>query len=267
MVDAFEAVSFLTRSENRVDVLESLAGGAHTERELVADTGITDVTVGRVLEDFTERGWVVETGDGYRRTRLGDMLAEDYARFEDSMDLACRLGPVRDLLPLEELPFDLRLLGEGLVSDPETFDTLGAVDHWKRLIRQSDRVVGTATAGTATTVVAEPFHHEIVERGTEFEVVVSQAYYEAARSDPESRRLAREVLEAGAEYYLAEDIAEFTTQVANFDDIATVSGYDEAGNIRVGIETRAKPVHEWVQSVYDEHRENARRLTPEDFAE
>jgi predicted transcriptional regulator len=267
MVDAFEAISFLTRSENRVDVLECLAGGPHTERELVAETGVSDVTVGRVLEDFEERGWVVETDDGYRRTRIGDMLAEDYSRLHDSMDLACRLGPVRDLFPVEEFSFDLRLLTDARVSAPDGFDPLRAVDRWKELLRGADRFVGVAPAATGTTVVAEPFHEEITEHGLEFSAVVSQQYYETVTSRAETRRLVREELAAGAEMYLAADETEFQVSVAAFDDVATISAYDDAGNLRAGIESRAPPVHEWVLDTYETHREDATRLTPEDFAD
>lgn len=267
MVDAFGAVSFLTRSENRVTVLRTLGDGPFTERELVDETGVSRVTVGRVLDDFQERGWAVETDDGYRRTRLGDVLAEDYSRLHESMDLACRLGPVRELLPTEEMPFDLRLLGDGLVSDPETFDALGAVDRWKQLVRQSDRVVGTAGSPTAKTAIAEPFHDAIVDSGVTFEAVVSAGYVETATADADRRRLAREVVEAGAGLYLAEDIDDFSTELAAFDDLATMTAYDEAGNLRAGIETPADPVREWILDTHERLREDARRLTPADFAE
>lgn len=266
MVDAFEAISFLTRSENRVEVLECLAGGPYTERELVAETGVSDVTVKRVLEDFAERGWVAETDEGYRRTRIGDMLAEDYARLHDSMDLACRLGPVREHLPIEAMDFDFRLLCEGLVSDPETFDSLRAVDRWKQLIRRSDRVVGTGNASDATTLVAEPFRDAVVEGDLTFEVVVSEAYYERARARPEMRELLRELLQHGAEMCLASETT-FPAALALFDEIATIAGYDDAGNIAVGIESRADPVREWVRDTYEGYRDGATPLSVEDFAE
>lgn len=267
MVDAFEAISFLTRSENRVEVLTSLAGGPHTERELVAETGVSDVTVGRILEDFEERGWVVERDGGHERTRVGDLVAEDYEQFADSMDLACRLGPDRELFPLDEFRFDLRLLTDAQVSDPDGFDPVRAVDRWKELLRGADRFVGVAPATTGTTVVAEFFHEEITEHGLEFSAVVSQRYYETVTARAEARQLVREELEAGAEMYLAADEAEFQVSVAAFDDVATISAYDDAGNLQAGIESRAEPVLEWVLDTYDRHREDATRLTPDDFAE
>lgn len=266
MVDAFEAVSFLTRSENRVEVLECLAGGAYTERELVAETGVTDVTMGRVLEDFTERGWVIETDDGYTTTRLGDLLAEDYARFRESMDLACRLGPVRELLPLDAMEFDLRHLTDGLVSDPDTIDSVRAVDRRTQLLRRSDRVVGTGTVHDATTLVAEPFREAVVKEGLAFEVVVSGAYYERARSRAEMREPLRDILRAGGEMYLAGEEM-FPASVALFDDLATITGYDDSGDIAVGIESRADPVREWVRGTYEGYRGTATPLSVDDFAE
>jgi len=77
MADPFEEISFLTRSENRVGVLGTLSEGAYTERELVDETGISKVTVGRITEDFLDRGWVRETEEGYEATRFGDLLTED----------------------------------------------------------------------------------------------------------------------------------------------------------------------------------------------
>lgn len=266
MVNAFKQISFLTRSENRVTILRTLGGGPYTERELVAETGVSDVTVKRVLEDFTERGWVVETDDGYTTTRLGDLLAEDYARFRESMDLACRLGPVRDLLPLEAMEFDLRHLTDGRVSDPDTLDSIQAVDRRTQLLRRSDRVIGTGTAHDATTLVAEPFREAVVEEDLEFQVVVSKAYYERARSRAELREPLRDILRAGGEMYLASERV-FSASVALFDDLATITGYDDSGDIAVGIESRADPVREWVRATYEGYCSTATPLSVDDFAE
>jgi hypothetical protein len=267
MVDAFDEVSFLTRSANRVEVLSVLARGTYSERELVAETGISEVTVGRILEDFRERAWVVEAEEeeGYRASAVGELLVEDYRRFEESMGLAARLGPVLDILPVETMDFDLRLLAEGRVSDPDTFDPLAAVDRWKQLLWQSDEFLGVAPAATATTVVTEPYHEAVTDGDLDFTAVVSPAYYDAVQEQDRTRRLVREELEAGAEMYLADIEGDFSVSVAAFDDVATITGYDEAGRPRFGIESRAEPVREWVRARFDFYREDATPLAPADF--
>jgi len=129
MVDPFGEISFLTRSENRVRVLMALADKPRTERRLVDETGISDVTAGRIIEDFADRGWIREDDGTYRMSTVGELVADDYRRLEDSMDLACRLAPVLEYLPLEEMDFEFRHLTDARVSDPERFEPIRAVDR------------------------------------------------------------------------------------------------------------------------------------------
>jgi hypothetical protein len=268
MVDPYGEISFLTRSENRVTVLEVLAEGGYTERQLVQETGISDVTVKRILEDFEDRNWVRVADRTYRLSTVGELVADGYRELDEAVDLAARLGPVLDLLPVEEMDFDLGLLANGRVSDPGTFDSLRALDRWKELLEQSDRVVGTAPEPLATTVVADPFHEAVVNGDTTFRVVLSTAYYEAASARPEIREKLREMLRADAEMYLTpEAVGDFTANVAAFDDVATITAYDDAGNLRAGVESLADPVHEWVVATYESFRADATRLKPEDLTE
>lgn len=265
MVDPFQEISFLTRSENRVELLATLSEDSYTAYELVEETGISDVTAGRILEDFEERGWIREADDRYTTTRLGDMLAADYGRLADSMEIACRLGPVIDLLPVEDMDFDFRHLVDARISDPDRFEPLRAVDRWKELVRQADRIVGIAPAANATGVVIAPFHEAITEDDLQFEAVVSEAYFETAHQRPDISELLREILQAGAELYLAQGVTDFPVAAATFDDIATITAYDDNDNLRMGIESRTDPIHDWVRDTYESYRADAVRLDPSDF--
>lgn len=267
MADPFEEISFLTRSENRVEVLDTLSQGAYTERELVEETGISDVTVGRIIDDFLDRGWLRETQEGYETTRFGDLLAEDYARLSESMDLACRLAPVRDALPIDEMGFDLRHLTDARVPDPETFDSLQSLDRWVQRLRESDSFLGIAAESQASVAVGRPYRDEVVENEMEFGVVISQAYYEEVNSNPELVGYLREIIEAGGDFYLASEVEDFGFSLAAYDEKAGIVGFDDAGDVRARIETQAEPVREWVCDTYESYREDATRLAPEDFGE
>jgi predicted transcriptional regulator len=262
MVDAFEAISFLTRSENRVAVLEQVAAGRHTQLELVDETGVSDVMIGRILEDFTERGWAVESGSGYETTWLGDLVADDYARLRDSMDLSCRFGPVRAYLPIEAMEFDLRHLADARISDPDTHDVMRAVDRWLELIEESDRIIGTAYAGSALTAEATL---EAVRDGQTFEMVMARPLYDEVRGAPRLADLYRDLLRAGATMYLEPDGTDISWAIALCDDIAAMAGYDEQRSFRVGVESRADPVRRWVRETYTDLRADSRQLTPADF--
>lgn len=51
-------IEFLARSEHRLTVLETLPEEGLTPNELKEETGIPRATIGRILGNFEERGWV-----------------------------------------------------------------------------------------------------------------------------------------------------------------------------------------------------------------
>lgn len=264
MVDAYAELDFLTRSRNRVRVLRLLATGEYTAHELVESTDISKTTVDRVLDAFTERGWVVETGEEYTTTRFGDMLADDYDRFVESMDVACRLGPYRELLPVDEMDFDIRLLTEAKVTDPDRLDTLQSVDRWVQLIRGSDHV--RFLANTANEQIVRVMHEQVVSHGTVHESVFTPELFEYMRRRPELCALHREMIRAGAAFYRTPEATERPWFLAVYDDLVGMGGFDESGTIRTGFESEAAPVLDWAERTFESARNDATRLTVDDFS-
>lgn len=267
MVDAFGAVSFLTRSSNRVEVLGALATGPSTKRELVAETGVSDVTLRRILDDFVERGWVTEraAGDGdpvYETTPLGNLLAEDYGRLVDSADLAERLGPVYDLLPVASMTeaFDLRRLDDARITDPETYDSLRTVDRWLALVRRADHIRVVGPPGSTMGAVVQTVRDEVVDGGMTFEAVVGPGFFEPPEGRPELGPPHAEMVEAGAEVYQLPEGHPAPPCVATYDDLAAVAGFDDSSSMRVGIESTDEVVYDWVVSTFERHREAATQL-------
>lgn len=263
MTSPFEAINFLTRSENRVTLLETLAGGVYTERELIDRTDISRVTVSRALDAFRERGWVRETDGGYTTTRIGEALAADYTRLAETMDVACRLGPVVDLLPIERPDFPLQALSDATISDPEEYEVLQTVDRWITLIRESDRL--EVLAYRTGRIVAEPIYEEISAGSLEMEAILAPSELERIRADPTTREVKQRIMEAGATYYLAAEEQPKPYSLGTFDDVAALAGWNEESKPQVHVETRAEPVVEWVRSEYEATKAEAERLAPEDL--
>jgi predicted transcriptional regulator len=264
MVDAHGELDFLTRSENRVTVLGLLATRPYDERELVETTEISRTTIGRILEAFSERGWIKATDGGYTTTRFGDLLAADYERFRESMELARRLAPYRHLLPVEEMDFDLRLLTEAKVTDPDRLDTLQSVDRWAELIRQSDHV--RFLANTANELIVRIMHEQVVENDTRHETVFTPDLFEYVRSRTELREMFREMMQAGASFYRAAEGTELSWFLAVYDDRVGVGGFDDSGTIQTGFEAEATPVLEWAEDTFESYRSRGTPLTVDDFS-
>lgn len=68
-------VEYLARSANRVRVLETLAKGPHDRTDLQEKTGAARATLGRILGEFEERGWIRRDGAEYELMPLSDFLA------------------------------------------------------------------------------------------------------------------------------------------------------------------------------------------------
>ncbi|MBB6644916.1 hypothetical protein H5V44_01130 [Halobellus sp. MBLA0160] len=262
-MDPFGEISFLTRSENRITVLETLAGGRYTEQELTDETGISDVTVKRAIDAFRQRGWIRETETGYTTTPVGELLAADYRRLAGTMDVACHVGPVVDLLPVDEMDFDLRLLSEARISDPDDVDVLEIVDRWITLIREADRL--EVFAYRTGRIVAEPIY-EGIEAGTlELEAVVPPSELEQIRSDPTTREFKQKIIDAGGNYYLAPEDQPKPYSVGMFDDLAAIAGWGSDSKPQVHLESRADPIVEWTRSRYERAKADAEPLTAEDL--
>ena len=55
--DILETVAYLSRTENRIEVLEALAEQPRSSRALRQVTGVSKATVNRILNEFEERTW------------------------------------------------------------------------------------------------------------------------------------------------------------------------------------------------------------------
>ena len=105
---ALEAAAYLTRSVNRMTVLEALCHGPIDRRAVVASTGISTATAGRILTEFQDRGWAERTREGYVTTPTGDWLHGAYEQFLDDVETIQHLGSAIGWLPDAELTVPLR---------------------------------------------------------------------------------------------------------------------------------------------------------------
>lgn len=263
MVEPFQEISFLTRSQNRVTLLEILVEGTYTTQKLTEETGISDVTVKRAIDGFHQRGWVRKNEAGYTATPVGELVAEDYAKLAGTMEVTSHVGPVIDLVPVEEMDFDLRQLSEATITDPDNSDVLEIVDRWITLIREADRL--EVLAYRTGRIVAEPIYEELEAGNLELEAVIPPSELEHIRSDPTVREFKQKIIEAGGDYYVAAQDQSKPYSIGMFDDLAGIAGWGEDSKPRVHIESRSDPIVEWVRSRYKQAKRNGEPLTIDDL--
>jgi predicted transcriptional regulator len=116
MATPLDAVDWLTRSENRVEVLELLTEERHERSELQELTGVSRVTSNRMLAELEDRSWIRRDGHSYEITPTGKLVIEALDELLDTIATGQKLGDIQQYLPTEEFGFDLRRLGESRVT-------------------------------------------------------------------------------------------------------------------------------------------------------
>lgn len=119
MTRPLEGIAFLSRSRNRVDVLEALDTDAMTRQEVRVATDVSRTTLGRVLREFEERNWVARDGDQYATTPLGELVVESFLSLRETMRCVATLREVVDWLPTDEMDVDLGHFADADVTFPD----------------------------------------------------------------------------------------------------------------------------------------------------
>jgi predicted transcriptional regulator len=260
-----EEIEFLVRSAHRVGVLAALSEAPCDRAELCEATEASSPTMGRVLADFEERGWVVRDGRPYELTRLGEFVAEELVEFCESMATERKLRDVWRWLPSEMSRFDVELFEDAVVSYP------GPGYPSQPLERIAELVGGTESLrGFGATVVKSNNLEAAFTRilnGMESEYVYDPAVFEAVYSwNPE---LVTEATALENCTHLVHDSLPDGDRcgLVILDERVAICCHDgPVGALRAVVDTDSPAAREWAESVYQQVRNDARLVEdPESF--
>ena len=137
---ALEEVAYLSRSANRVVILDALTSAPQPRRQLAEGTGTSRTTLDRIVNELEERGWAKRTSNGeYVATPSGRQLMAQFRPFLESVEALRRLGEAVDWLPHDELSIGLEHFSDAVVWEPATDDPVETVEFMKELIAGASR--------------------------------------------------------------------------------------------------------------------------------
>lgn len=262
--DALEHVAYLSRSENRVRVLEALAAEPHTRRELQERTEASRTTLGRILTELDERGWAERTADGdYAVTPRGAHVVREFGPFLAAMEVICEFGETVAWLPTDELDVSLRQFGDATVRRPESNAPTEAGRHL------ADALRGASTF-RALTFIAPPQAVGAAIRDAALggdltaEHVFAGSLVDYIRDNPEGPPPWRDYIEAGARIYRYDGRLPCNLFVV---DGAVLFLKNRSGHGRVGtaIESRNGTVRSRALELFERYRDDAERVPAEAF--
>jgi len=257
-----EVVEFLARSPNRVRVLEALTDGPVGRYDLEEETGVSRATLGRILDDFGERGWVVEHDREYEATQVGAYVSREFGTALERLAPVPALSAVAQWFPEEGFDFDLGHLAGAEVVRSTRHDALAPTTHIARRIRSADRVRLITYA--VLPDVMEACWRGAVERGLELEGVLDGGAIEGFGTDPQMVEQAQEMVAEGqsAVYVYPGDIHS-TVFVVDDAVLLCLSG-GEGAPLAV-IETDDEAVRDWAESRIEDLQSEGERLDPSLF--
>lgn len=203
ITDAIEDVAYLSRSANRVRILDAVEGRPATRRELADRTETSRTTLDRIVTELEDRGWVERTTEGaYAVTPVGAVLLRQVRPFLRAVAAVDRLGEAVTWLPVDDLSIGLEHFADATVIRPE-HDVVEVVEYMSELIRESDRF-RVLSGLTPPERLDRTLHEAVTEAGLAVTGVLTGQTLELIRGEPRRRERWQEMVEAGAEVSLYE---------------------------------------------------------------
>ncbi|WP_224333776.1 helix-turn-helix transcriptional regulator [Haloprofundus halobius] len=250
MTDPFEEIVFLARSKNRIRVLEALAGGPHTRRELESTVGASQPTLARILRDFEDRYWVEREGTQYRTTASGAFVAASFTDLLSNVKTEVRLRDVVRWLPMAHLDVAFERFDDARITRPTQTTPSGPLKRALELSARADRQL--VVSYVLNHEMLETIYDATVDGSQSLRGVLSRGAVETLREDPASWRRFRELLAAeNADLRLADGPVPFAVGVA--DETVYFFLRDESGLLRALLESTDDDVREWAVRTVEEY--------------
>ena len=254
----FEAIDFLTRSQNRARILELLDDReCCRRRDCEEHLGISRTTVQRNLDALVEQGWVRENNDGYELNASGQRLYETFSEFADSVETIERLQPFLRWLPPDEFDLDISHLADAEMTVASSNNPYAPVNRHVDALQSADEFrICTSVIGRDAM---EQSWRRVVDDGGEGEVVVTASALSSIQQDSTYSELFENIRGASALSVSVYD-GEIPFYLGLIDDIVQI-GVENAEQIpRALVESESQSVREWAERQYSQFRQQAESL-------
>ncbi|MHB9287451.1 helix-turn-helix transcriptional regulator [Halobacteriales archaeon Cl-PHB] len=266
--DALEDVAYLSRSANRVAILDALTGGPSTRRTLAETTGASRTTLDRIVNELETRGWAERTTDGeYVATPAGNLLMAQFRPFLRSVEALRGLGEAVAWLPTEELGVGLEHFADATVREPVQDDPVETVEFMTDLLRNATEF-RTLTHLVPPQQLATALADAVESSDQSTEGVMTGEAIDFLRNQPARRERWHDILAAGGELFRCEGPVPCNVWIADDTVLVKASRSDSLqASYGVPIVSRNAEVRSWAHDLIDRYRTEATPVDASAFSE
>lgn len=269
--DALGDIAYLSRSSNRVRILDAITSDAHSIRELRELTDTSRSTLNRIISEFEDREWAQRNAEGtYTATAKGHHVAVQFEPFLESIHTIRELGDAMDVYPPTELTVgvlneivSLQEFDDVTLYRPTAMEPDKLFDPWTDRMRDSETLRILTGAG-ATVAGNEFLHDQIVSEGLKTTAVCSaplvELFLDPGRGHSDSEDLIRRH-ESGGRLYRYDGTV--PCNISIFDDAVFISNEQ----VDAGVETENDTVRMWAEAVFDRYLEEATLVTQSEMVD
>jgi predicted transcriptional regulator len=257
---ALDDVRFLANSESRIHVLDALADGTASRREIQDATGVPRSTAARVLDDAEDRGWIGSEGSRYWITPLGEAMIGEFHGWLAATEGVRHLGPAIDWLPDPAWELDFRYFRGAEVTTPTEANPTAHLDRAMDHFREADSCRGLTQNSLPEHMRA--VRDRVVEGRLDFEAVVEARFVEALDEEPERAALWRDVADR---VWLYDGRVPLNVHVVDGRVLLWLCDENRAGDdvlVRGLLASPHPDVVSWAETLYEEHRADAEPFDP-----
>lgn len=263
--DALEDIAYLSRSGNRVAVLELVATNPHTPREIREVVDASRSTIRRILAELVERDWAERTPDGdIVATVKGEHVVATFTPLAGSLQAIRELDEAVAWLPSDELSIDLHHFSDATVRRGDPASPAAEASYLHDRLRDASTLSNLVSVGPPLSMM-KTTRDGVVSGRLTATTVLTERVVEYLRSHSEQLPLWQDYINAGARVYYYE--GEIQCHLFIVDDTVLV-GNNQPEVVRPCefVETDDETVLSWARELIESYRADATRLGPETFA-
>jgi len=252
--EAIDSVSFLSRAESRVCLMESLLENEPLDqRALQERLEYSRSTITRSLDSLAEVSWVTATSEGYQLTPVGRLVISDFRELLATVETTESLAPFLEWFPLSSYDISLDALRGGEVTTASKGDPLAPARTQTELLQSSSRFRGLFPSVNieGTRLV----HERTMNADLEADIVVSSDVDEMLRCEPFAPLVSELLSSDRYTIHVAEDVPVY---LGIADETTVQIGVeDDDGIPRALLETTDESVLTWAESLFSCCRQSA----------